>query len=70
MAAAFAKWPVAAKVGAKMIAAAPFMFHSWNGLRHLVWDMGRQITNVQVVRTGWAVVGLTALSTLGVALFL
>lgn len=59
-----------AKVGAKMFFAAPFAFHSWNGVRHLIWDMGRQLTNVQVIRTGWAVVGLTGISTLGLALLL
>lgn len=64
MAAGFAKWPVALQMLAKAGVAAPFWFHNFNGLRHLVWDMGRQLTNMQVIRTGWVVVGLTAVSTL------
>lgn len=32
--------PEAAKVAGKVVLAAPFAFHSWNGLRHLSWDMG------------------------------
>ncbi|KAI9832086.1 MAG: hypothetical protein M1826_002415 [Phylliscum demangeonii] len=41
---------------------APFAFHSWNGVRHLVWDLGWQMRHVQVMRTGWAVVGLSLVS--------
>lgn len=37
--------------------ALPFTFHCFNGLRHLVWDTGRGLTNKQVSRSGWAVVG-------------
>lgn len=64
LAASFAAWPVAAKVLAKMTLAAPFAFHCLNGVRHLTWDMGLAFSKVQVARTGWFVVGLTALSTL------
>lgn len=39
--------------------AMPFCFHSFNGVRHLVWDTGREFGTKQVIRTGWAVVGLT-----------
>lgn len=59
MAAAFGAWPVAAKVAAKFTVAFPFTFHGLNGVRHLVWDMGRELSNKQVQRTGWAVVGLS-----------
>jgi succinate dehydrogenase (ubiquinone) cytochrome b560 subunit len=34
--------PDAAKYAGKVILAAPFAFHSWNGLRHLSWDMGKR----------------------------
>lgn len=54
---------------AKFTTASFFNFHSLNGLRHLAWDAGKQITNVQVIRTGWAVVGLSALLSLGMALY-
>ena len=67
LAAAFATWPLAAKVLVKMGLALPFTFHSFNGIRHLVWDTGAQLSNQQVIRTGWAVVGLTVVSALGLA---
>lgn len=67
--AAFASWPVLAKVFAKFVVAMPFTFHSFNGVRHLVWDMGRQFTNQQVIRTGWVTVGVATVSALGLALF-
>lgn len=33
--------PDAVKYAGKAILALPFAFHSWNGLRHLSWDMGK-----------------------------
>ncbi|KAF8604276.1 cytochrome b560 subunit of succinate dehydrogenase [Ceratobasidium sp. AG-I] len=42
-----------------------FSFHSWNGIRHLLWDAGRLMSNQAVKRSGWAVVGISALSTVG-----
>ena len=39
--------------------ALPFCYHSFNGVRHLVWDSGREFSTAAVMRTGWAVVGLT-----------
>lgn len=39
MVAGVAKWPVIVKVMAKMGLGFPFVFHSLNGVRHLVWDM-------------------------------
>ena len=62
IAAAFGSLPVAAKVALKFGVALPFTFHSWNGIRHLVWDTGRQFSNKQVQQSGWAVVGLTVVS--------
>jgi succinate dehydrogenase (ubiquinone) cytochrome b560 subunit len=67
MAAAFGAWPVIAKVAAKFTLAFPFAFHSFNGLRHLSWDMGKTFKNAQVVRTGWAVVGVSGVTALGLA---
>jgi succinate dehydrogenase (ubiquinone) cytochrome b560 subunit len=67
MAAAFAAWPVAAKVAAKFAVAWPFTFHCFNGLRHLVWDMGKSFTNKAVIKTGWTIVGLSAASALALA---
>jgi len=68
LAAAFGSLPVVAKVGIKAIAAAPFSFHCWNGLRHLVWDTGKELTLKGVYRTGYVVLGLTGLSTIALAL--
>ncbi|EFQ89104.1 hypothetical protein CFE70_006461 [Pyrenophora teres f. teres 0-1] len=60
MVATVAAWPAAVKAGLKAFYAFPFFFHSLNGLRHLAWDVGVGFKNQQVIRTGWGVVGLTA----------
>lgn len=65
MAAAFASWPVFLQYATKFAVAFPFTFHSFNGIRHLVWDTGRQFKNKVVIRTGWTVVGLATVSALG-----
>lgn len=70
IAAAFGAWPVVAKVAAKFVFALPFTFHSFQGLRHLVWDMGKEFANKSVIRSGWTVVGLTVASSLGLALLI
>lgn len=59
MAAWFGALPVLVKVGLKFGVALPFTYHSFNGVRHLVWDFGRELSNKQVARSGWAVVGLS-----------
>lgn len=69
LAASFAAWPVALKVFTKFAVAMPFMYHSLNGFRHLAWDTASMITNGQVQKTGWIVVGLSVVSSLGLALF-
>jgi len=69
LAASFATWGIAAKVLTKTLVALPFTFHSMNGLRHLAWDMGKQITNKQVQVTGWTVVGLSTVSALFLGIF-
>lgn len=67
IAAAFAAWPVAAKVLTKALIAWPFTFHSLNGIRHLVWDFGLGFGKSQVARTGWTVVGISAVTALWLA---
>ena len=62
--AAFGALPAAAKVGAKLAVAWPVFFHSFNGIRHLVWDTGRGLSNKAVMRSGWAVIGLSTLVSL------
>lgn len=58
---AFGSLPVIAKIGAKAAMAFPFAFHSVNGLRHLVWDFGKELTIKGVYRTGYVVLALTGL---------
>ncbi|BAE63756.1 succinate dehydrogenase cytochrome b560 subunit [Aspergillus flavus] len=67
VAAAFAALPIVAKVLLKGFMALPFTYHCFNGVRHLVWDLGRGITNQQVIKSGWTVVGLSVLSALALA---
>lgn len=69
MAAAFAAWPVLVKIAAKFTLAFPFTYHSFNGLRHLMWDSGAGMTNKQVIVTGWTVVGISVLTALGLTFY-
>ncbi|KAG9229779.1 hypothetical protein BJ875DRAFT_473986 [Amylocarpus encephaloides] len=67
MAAAFGSWPLILKVLTKFTIALPFTFHSFNGFRHLTWDMGKAFKNQTVVKTGWTVVGVSVVTALGLA---
>jgi succinate dehydrogenase (ubiquinone) cytochrome b560 subunit len=67
MVAAFGSLPVAAKVAAKFAVAMPFTFHSFNGLRHLSWDLGKAFNNKTVIKTGWIVTGVSFVSALWLA---
>lgn len=40
-----------------------FYFHLGNGLRHLVWDVGRGFELKQVYASGWLVVGFALVAT-------
>ncbi|THH01691.1 hypothetical protein EW026_g1052 [Hermanssonia centrifuga] len=60
--------PDAVKYAGKAILAAPFAFHSLNGLRHLGWDMGKFITLKGAYTSGYAVLGATAVSTVALVL--
>ncbi|CAE6465235.1 unnamed protein product [Rhizoctonia solani] len=42
-----------------------FSFHSWNGIRHLLWDAGRLMSNQAVRTSGYAVIGLSVVTTVG-----
>ncbi|CRG87293.1 succinate dehydrogenase (ubiquinone) cytochrome b subunit [Talaromyces islandicus] len=68
IAAAFGALPLLAKVLVKFGLAMPVTFHSLNGIRHLTWDFGKQLTNKQVIQTGWTVVGLSTAAALALAL--
>lgn len=58
---AFAGLPFIVKLGAKAAAAYPFAFHFANGLRHLVWDFGKELSIKGVYRTGYAVLGFAGI---------
>ena len=67
IAAAFASWPFVAKVLTKFTLALPFAFHSYNGVRHLIWDTTSMMSNAKVNASGWTVVGLSVASALALA---
>ncbi|CAL8583900.1 cytochrome b subunit of succinate dehydrogenase, Sdh3p [Xanthoria parietina] len=69
LAASFAELPTAVKLLLKFGVALPFTYHSWNGMRHLVWDSGRQFSNKMVVRSGQVVIGLTVVSSGALAVY-
>jgi len=56
------------KISGKVLLALPFTFHSFNGLRHLSWDMGKFLTVKAAYRAGYAVLGATAVSTIALVL--
>ncbi|TFK50163.1 SDHC, cytochrome b subunit of succinate dehydrogenase [Heliocybe sulcata] len=56
------------KTAGKVILAAPFAFHSFNGLRHLGWDMGYFLSLKGAYRSGYAVLGATAVGTVALVL--
>lgn len=42
----------------------PFFFHFANGIRHLIWDMGKELTLKGVYRTGYAVLAVSSVLSL------
>ena len=62
MAAAFGSLPLAAKLLIKFPIAWSFTFHSWNGLRHLVWDTARGLGHKQFVGSSTFVLGLSTIT--------
>ncbi|KAF9790321.1 hypothetical protein BJ322DRAFT_998807, partial [Thelephora terrestris] len=60
--------PEAVKYSAKVILAAPFAFHSFNGIRHLSWDVGKFLTLKSSYQAGYAVLAATAVSTVALVL--
>ncbi|XP_053560701.1 succinate dehydrogenase cytochrome b560 subunit, mitochondrial isoform X1 [Bombina bombina] len=52
---------------AKFAVAFPLMFHTWNGIRHLVWDMGKGFKIPQVYQSAIIVLALTFISTASIA---
>lgn len=52
---------------AKALIAAPFGYHFANGLRHLYWDTGKGLSIKEVYSTGYAMLALATVITLGLA---
>ncbi|XP_053134302.1 succinate dehydrogenase cytochrome b560 subunit, mitochondrial [Hemicordylus capensis] len=52
---------------AKFALAFPLTYHTWNGVRHLAWDVGKGFKIPQVYQSGVLVLILTVLSSLGIA---
>jgi succinate dehydrogenase (ubiquinone) cytochrome b560 subunit len=67
MVAAMGALPLAAKVAIKSTLALPFTYHCLNGVRHLIWDTGRALSNPAIIKSGWTVVGLSVASALALA---
>lgn len=60
----YAALPTIAKFSLKTLATLPFSFHLWNGIRHLIWDAGYLVNISGVYKTGYTVLGLTAITSL------
>ena len=69
IAAAVASWPILLKIILKTTCAFPLTYHTFKGIQHLVWDSGAAFTNRQVIVGGWAVVGVSVVSALGLAFY-
>ncbi|XP_069334553.1 succinate dehydrogenase cytochrome b560 subunit, mitochondrial isoform X6 [Eulemur rufifrons] len=52
---------------AKFALVFPLMFHTWNGIRHLMWDLGKGLKIPQLYQSGVVVLVLTVLSSVGLA---
>uniref|UniRef100_F7ICW3 Succinate dehydrogenase cytochrome b560 subunit, mitochondrial n=2 Tax=Platyrrhini TaxID=9479 RepID=F7ICW3_CALJA len=52
---------------AKFALVFPLMYHTWNGIRHLMWDLGKGLKIPQLYQSGVVVLVLTVLSSLGLA---
>ncbi|KAK1230425.1 cytochrome b subunit of succinate dehydrogenase, Sdh3p [Marasmius sp. AFHP31] len=61
--------PEGVKYAGKALLSAPFAFHSFNGVRHLLWDSGKFLTVKGAYQTGYAVLGATGLTTVYLTLF-
>ncbi|KAI0141575.1 succinate dehydrogenase cytochrome b subunit [Xylariaceae sp. FL1272] len=70
LAAAAASMPAAAAGGLKFLLAWPFMFHLYNGTRHLVFDLGKGYSKPVIKKGGWAIWISSLVSAVGIAAFL
>nr|XP_056709171.1 succinate dehydrogenase cytochrome b560 subunit, mitochondrial [Euleptes europaea] len=59
--------PAALIYSGKFALAFPLTYHTWNGIRHLAWDLGKGFKIPQVYQSGVLVLVLTVLSSMGIA---
>ncbi|XP_034742833.1 succinate dehydrogenase cytochrome b560 subunit, mitochondrial [Etheostoma cragini] len=52
---------------AKFGLAFPVSFHTYNGIRHLFWDIGKGFRIPEVYSTGYTVIGLSIITSLALA---
>lgn len=52
---------------AKFALAFPLSYHSWNGIRHLAWDLGKGFKISEVNQSGYVVLALTLLTAASIA---
>lgn len=52
---------------AKFALVFPLMYHTWNGIRHLMWDLGKGLKIPQLYQSGVLVLVLTVLTSAGLA---
>lgn len=64
-----AKLPNPIVYAGKFILSAPFFYHTFNGIRHLVWDAGYALTLKATYTGGWIVSGATLIVSLAYSLF-
>ncbi|GAW19316.1 hypothetical protein ANO14919_088020 [Xylariales sp. No.14919] len=69
LAAAAASLPVAAKAGLKLLVTWPFVFHLFNGTRHLVWDLAKGYNKPVIHAGNIAVWSGSLVSALGIVYF-
>ncbi|KAL4662946.1 hypothetical protein H8957_014251 [Semnopithecus entellus] len=50
---------------AKFALMSPLMYHNWNGIRHLMWDLGKGLKIPQLYQSRVVVPVLTVLSSMG-----
>ena len=67
LAAAAATVPFAVKAAAKFLVAWPFLFHAFNGTRHLVWDLAIGYQKSTIKKGGWILWGASLVGALGLA---
>jgi succinate dehydrogenase (ubiquinone) cytochrome b560 subunit len=69
LATAAAGLPLAAKAGLKFLFTWPFIFHLFNGTRHLVWDLAKGYNKAVIHAGNMAVWGGSVVSALGIIYF-